>query len=96
MVDVDDLDIFLQSVNRDGDQFRDVGGGDDRVSHAGLHERRHSSSLFSSDTVMPEAGVAWYVEGGVGPQPGFLDAEDGRRVALLSNAARTLRLYAFH
>ena len=29
---------------------------------------------------MPDAGVAWVVEGGVGPLPGFLDAEDRRWV----------------
>ena len=37
MVDVDDLDLFFQSVDRDGDRFRDVGSDDDEVSDASLH-----------------------------------------------------------
>src|SRR6218665_1592678 len=83
-------EIVLKYVDREGDRFRDVGGGDDGAGHASLHERCNSSFLFSSDAVTADPGVTRYLEGGVGPQPGFLDAEDRRRVPHLRDAVPQL------
>src|SRR6218665_630939 len=68
-----------------------VGGVGDGVGHAGLHERCYSSSLGSSGAVMADAAVTRDLEGDAGLQPGFLDAEDRRRVPHLGDAVPQLR-----
>src|SRR6218665_2990878 len=91
VVDVDDGHLAVQSVDGDGDRFRDVGGVDDGVGHASPHERCYSSSFGSSGAVMADAGVTRDLEGGAGLQPGFLDAEDRHWVPHLGDAVPQLR-----
>src|SRR6218665_2372746 len=91
MVDADDGYLALQSVDGEGDRFLDVSGVGDGVGHASLHERCYSSSLGPSGAVMADAGVTRYLEGDVGLQPGFLDAEDRRKFPHLGYAVLQLR-----
>ena len=63
MVDVDDGYLGLQSVDGDGDRFRNVSGVGDGVGHANPQECCYSISLGSSGVVMADAGATRYLEG---------------------------------
>src|SRR5688572_10850269 len=90
MVNVGDLYLLWQSVDRDGDGFRDVSGVDLREGDTSLHKRRHPSSNLPSGAVMADAGVPWNLKVVGGPEPGFLDADDGRRFPHLRDAVPQL------